>query len=112
MGVVVVLYLSSLVESYSRLRSAEDRLESAVKTKNELEAKRQELLLELESVQTEDFKEYLAREKLGLVKEGEYVVILPEEEILQRLSPREIESIELELPKKNWVKWGEVLFDI
>ncbi len=62
--------------------------------------------LEREILQTQSgaFIEKQVRDRLGLVKEGEATVVLPDEEILRRLAPQ-IPPESHTLPDPNWKKW-------
>jgi len=62
--------------------------------------------LEREILQTQSgaFIEKQVRDRLGLVKEGEAIVVLPDEEILRRLAPQ-IPPESDTLPDPNWKKW-------
>jgi len=111
-GFVMLAYLSSFIKSYIRLRASDQRLFTAQDELKQLEQQKKDLLRQLELVETDEYKEFQAREKLGLIKEGELVVILPSEDILRRLSPRKADSFQLELPQPNWRKWVEVLFNV
>lgn len=74
-----------------------------------LKKEQEELLRKKEQVQNDEFIEKEAREKLGLAKEDETVVVLPKEEILKRLAPKpEEESTNKPLP--IWRRWVEMFF--
>lgn len=111
-GFIMLAYLSSFIKSYIRLRASDQRLYTAQDELKELEQQKKNLQRQLELVETDEYKEYQAREKLGLIKEGELVVILPSEDILRRLSPRKADSEQLTLPLPNWRKWIEILFNV
>ena len=69
-----------------------------------LKAKNNELQAKIEEMGSEVYIENQIRNNLGLVKEGEIVVVLPEPEVLKKLAPvYEVE--EEELPEPNWKKW-------
>ncbi len=53
----------------------------------QLEKEQAELLKLKEQVDSPQFAEHEAREKLGLAKPGELVVVLPSEDILRKLAP-------------------------
>ena len=74
----------------------------------ELQIKNEELKRQLEYVKSAEFLEKEAREKLGLAREGEVVVILPEnlEELISANQPKI--SVNQEIP--NWKKWLKLFF--
>jgi len=69
-----------------------------------LQIEAEEIQRRIDQAQTTDFVEKEIRNRLGLVKESEIVVVLPEEEVLRSLAPKVPEDIEI-LPDPNWKKW-------
>lgn len=71
----------------------------------ELSAKREQQFLKerLYYVQTNEFIEKEAREKLGMVKSGEQIILLPqnEEKIVQQVKKESV---------PNWEKWKRLFF--
>lgn len=59
---------------------------------------------EITQAQGEAFIEKQVRDKLGLVKEGEAIVVLPDEETLRKLAPQPPEEVDT-LPDPIWRKW-------
>ena len=78
-----------------RIKRAEIEVETEKKTNEELKKR-------LAEVQSSEFIEKEAREKLGLGKEGETIVVLPEQNSSQpsALNPQNSEP--------NWRKWWKV----
>lgn len=63
----------------------------------------------LTQTQSGEFVEKQIRDKLGLAKEGEIVLVMPDAEILQKLAP-DLPKNEASLPLKNWEKWYRLFF--
>ena len=61
----------------------------------------------MEKVQSDIYIEKQMRDKLGLAKEEEVVIIMPDEEILRKLAPTYPEE-EQTLPDPNWKKWAQL----
>lgn len=109
---ILLIFGLYLIVSFSRdifdliQRSKEQEKEQLELEK--LEIRQEELKKQLEYVKSSEFVEKQAREKLGLAREGEVVVILPEnvEEII-RGNQSEI-SAHQEIP--NWKKWLKLFF--
>jgi cell division protein FtsB len=89
--------LSKLNKAKGKVAKVEQNIEKLIRENKELEER-------LKEVQSTQFVEKEIRDKLGLAKEGEIVVVLPDEEILRKLAPK-IEEEETELPDPNWKKW-------
>jgi cell division protein FtsB len=102
--VLVLFLIISTVKNIGRVGS----INSAVqKEKEKIEKMKEEnVRLEAEIAQTqgEAFIEKQIRNKLGLAKVGESVVILPSSEILIKLAPQ-MPVEQNFLPDPNWKKW-------
>lgn len=97
--VYLIFVLSSnllgIYKAGGRVEEAREKLE-AERIRNE------ELRKKVAEVQSEEFVEREAREKLNLQKEGELVVILPESEVRMGVETEKIAE------KANWEKWWEL----
>lgn len=92
---------------------------NASRVKAQIKAEQDKVLkMRLENIELEkrialtqggDFIDREIRNKLGLVKNGEVVVVLPDVEILRQLAPPEVENKDT-LPDPNWKKWGKLFF--
>jgi len=103
--VVLVIAYNILVQIMDAVKSG-DRLSSAAETVYKLEAKNRQLKGKLSEVQSLGFIEKEARNKLGLGKAGETVVVIPEEKLKMVMGASK--SAEPRLP--NWLGWWKVFF--
>lgn len=110
-GLMIIVNLFS--SSRSLLKRKDIFLEKEKELK-ELEKKNLELKGKLKKVQSEEFVEKEAREKLGMGKKGEVVVILPEFELRgSSLNQNQFGSgqgSEVEEEIANWRKWYNLFF--
>lgn len=104
------LVLVSVLRGISRLVFSGDRVKSSQAKLEELKVEQERLKYELGQISSDFYREKLARDKLGLAKEGEKVVVLPSEEILRRLSPRKLELEKTDSQEPNWKKWAKLFF--
>ena len=104
--IVLVVAYNLLVQISDALRHGE-RLSSAAETVFKLEAKNRELKKKLSQVQSQQFIEEQARNKLGLGKAGETLVIIPDEKLKTVLGASN-SAQEVRLP--NWLGWWKVFF--
>ncbi len=102
--VVSMLLMVELVRSSWRLWKKQDIVAERQGELAEVEAENRELTRQLEEAKTEGFVERVAREKLGLVKEGETIVVMPNAKFQM---PNEEEK-GAELP--NWKRWWGLFF--
>ena len=86
-----------------RLYKAGGRLTEEEKKLTEVQKENQALKDRLAEVQTPEFLEREAREKLGMGKEGEVVVVIPPEE-LQAANKQQTDKKQ----EPNWIKWRKL----
>ena len=110
--IIVFLVLVSAARSISSLTSSRSRVQIAEERRAAIGKEQEKLKDELSVVQSDFFQEKLARDKLGLAREGEVVIVLPDEALLRRLSPRVVEEEKRELPEPNWKRWASLFFEI
>lgn len=106
---ISVLTAVSLARNVIRIRRVNKSIEEEGTRFEKLEAENEELKAKVEIYKSEDYKEKQVRDKLGLVKEGELVVVLPDDEVLRKIAPKRMEDQE-NLPDSNWKKWWKLFF--
>lgn len=111
-GFLVIILVAGIVvynllgDTWKAVRAG-DRLSQAIEELHNLEIKNKELKNQLLQVKSAEFIEQQARDKLGLVKEGETVVVIPEEKIKQVLGlSKKIKEVKF----PNWLGWLKVFF--
>lgn len=102
--VLALLFGLSLVRNVLRILEAGKRIGDAQARVDRLKDENEELERKLAQSQSEEFIEKQFRDKLGLSKEGETIVVLPDEETLRKIAPRPVEEDET-LPDPTWRKW-------
>jgi cell division protein FtsB len=102
MGLLLAIKLS--INIYRIWRTG-DRITQAQVQLDNVKKEQAELKQRLAQVQTAEFVEKEAREKLGYGKDGEIIVIVPKLEESQ-------ESDSSEGPIENWRKWWELYIGI
>lgn len=103
---VSLFLIVSMGRSTLQIFGRGNALEEARQRIRELEEEQARLLELKEKVESQEFMEKEAREKLGLAKPGEVVVILPPDEALRKLAPDfDTEHFAEELPiYKRWMR--------
>lgn len=106
-GIIVfeLLLIVSLLRGIEMSKKSRGRVSELEKRREEASSRKEELEKRLEYVESEEYLEKVAREELNLAKEGETVVILPDQKQLQ-----EQEEGEVVEEMTNWEKWKVVLF--
>lgn len=112
MGLVasVVLFLiliSSFIKSVKRIRIGDSVIEKTKVKIEKVEAENLKLAEQLKIIQSDEYLEKQLRDKMGLAKEGEIILVLPEADIVRKLSPQIPIDEEIK-PKPNWQKWLEM----
>lgn len=107
--IVSLILIFTISRNTFDLAKRGDSIEEAKKRVEELKQEQARLLSLREKVESEEFVEREAREKLGLAKPGEVVVVLPPEETLRRLAPKIEEN---DSPEKLpiWKRWVRMFF--
>ena len=100
----------SLYRSITRTGAVNLGIEEAQEQVDKLKEENQRLEEKIKAVRNIEFVEKQLRDKLGLAKEGEIVIVLPEDDVLRKLAPK-IEEVEEVLPDPNWKKWAK-MFDL
>ena len=100
-GLVLILVIFNLVNQISSTMGVSKRLKEAADDVSRAQIKNKELKDKLSWIKSPKFVEEIARNKLGLVKDGETIVIIPEDKIKEILGATE--SAEPRLP--NWKGW-------
>ena len=107
-GIILISLLVgyNLIVQITDALKSQDRLFSQAEVVYQLEAKNREFKKKLSEVQTPQCIEETARNKLGLGREGETIVIIPEEKLKSILGASQ--SAVIRLP--NWLGWWKVFF--
>ncbi|CAN5294448.1 hypothetical protein BH10PAT1_BH10PAT1_7170 [soil metagenome] len=102
---IIILILSlSLIKSISKIVGSNQKLVDASQKVQKLKEENAKLAKNLQEAESPQFVESQARDKLGLAKKGEIVVVLPDETTLRALAPK-MESEKPTLPDPVWKKW-------
>ncbi len=107
---LAVFLALSLVRNIQKIRNANEKIDNAEKKLEDLNKESLLLQKKLKEVESTNFIVKEARDKLGLAKEGEIVLILPEDEVLRKLSPKDINGEEIMLTEENWKEWFKLFF--
>jgi cell division protein FtsB len=107
--VFFILLTLSLARNVVRILRAGQRVEEAEGRVEKLKKENEELKKRLEMVGSEGYIEEQLRDNLGLAKEQEIIIVLPDEETLRALAPR-LEEEKETLPDPNWKKWMKLFF--
>jgi cell division protein FtsB len=106
---LVILFSLSLIRNVVRVFQARGKIGQAQERVEKLEEDNKRLQEQLEIAQSQGYIEQQLRDKLGLAKEGEIVIVLPDEEFLRKIAPSSIEEEET-LPDPIWKSWLKLFF--
>jgi cell division protein FtsB len=99
-----LVLIISLSKSIIKINGSDSKIKDAENSFLELKKENEALTKQLQTIKTTQFIERIARDKLGLAKKGEIVVVLPDSESLRALAPK-VEEKEVTLPIPTWKKW-------
>lgn len=103
---VVLIVAYNLISQIIQTTKSSERLSQAADSVYKLEAKNRALKEKLTQMQSPQFLEEEVRNKLGLSKKGETIVVIPEDKIKLVLGTSS--SAQIRLP--NWLGWLKVFF--
>lgn len=100
--IIALIFVYNLLNQITSTLKSGDRLSVETEKLHQLEIKNRQLTQKLFEVKTPEFLERQARDKLGLTKEDETLIIIPDEKI-QSVMQAQIQKQEEKLP--NWQGW-------
>jgi len=103
---IIGLFAYSLITRTMEAVKSGERLSQSAEAVFQLESRNKILKKKLSAIQSTDFIEEEVRNKLGFVKKGETVVVIPEEKLKLVLGASK--SAQVRLP--NWLGWLKVFF--
>ena len=102
--ILVVLLTLSLVQNIGKVKRIRGGIAAEKAKIVKMKAANEILANQVAQAQKPEFIDKEIRNKLGLVKTGETIVVLPNEEVLRSLAPK-LETEQEALPDPNWKKW-------
>ena len=107
--IISLLMLASLARNIIKVRGAKERLKEKEDRIEKIRRENEELSQKAETFKSDEFIEKQLRDKLGLAKEGEMIVVLPDKETIKKFAPNDEKEEEI-LPDPNWKKWLKLFF--
>ncbi|OGG07288.1 hypothetical protein A2872_01635 [Candidatus Gottesmanbacteria bacterium RIFCSPHIGHO2_01_FULL_42_12] len=98
-----LILIAITVRSIVDLWRVGDSVTLREKEVQKLQEKNDSLKMRIYDVESPEYLERIAREKLNLARPGEYVVIFPKGE-------KASESAQIKDVRPNWQKWKEIIF--
>lgn len=102
--IIFIVLASSFIKSLKRIRNGDVLVEKTRLRLEKIDDENRKLAEQFKIAQSDEFMEKQFRDKLGLAKEGEIIIVLPEASILRKLSPSIPEEEKIKL-RPNWQKW-------
>ncbi len=102
-GLILILSVT-LLKNIGHTKDVQKQIEAEKAKIEKIETDNQKLIAQITETQSPQFIEKQVRDKLGLGREGEAVVVLPDEDTLRKLAPK-IPQDEDTLPDPTWKKW-------
>ena len=107
--ILIILLAVTLVRDVQRANQIKAQVQAEKAKVAGIQADNTKLMAELAQTQNPDFIEQDIRNKLGLGKAGEAIVVLPDDETLRKLAPQMPVEVDT-LPDPNWLKWEKLFF--
>lgn len=106
---LVIIFLFSTIKNIGRVSNIRKQVAYEKERVEKMRAENIKLEEQIAEANSSAYIEKQIRDKLGLAKDGEVVVILPDNEIVKSLAPLLVD-VENSLPDSNWVKWKKLFF--
>jgi cell division protein FtsB len=106
---LTVIFIISLIRNVFKIATARNEVEKERVRIAKINRENAELGKRLAEVKSQDYIEKQLRDKLGLAKPGEIVVVMPDADTLRKLAPKLVEE-EAVLPDPTWKKWLRLFF--
>ena len=107
-GLILILSLS-VFNNLRRDTQISSQIQAEKDKIAKIQAENNKLQDQLAQTQNPNFIEQEVRDKLGLGKAGEAIVVLPDDETLRKLAPQMPVEADV-LPDPNWIKWEKLFF--
>lgn len=102
--ILIILLAFSIVRNIGGAGRVEAEIEAERAKVEKMKEDNKKLQEEIAQSQGDAFVEKQIRDKLGLVKEGDVIVVLPDSDVLRQLAPQSPEENDT-LPEANWKRW-------
>lgn len=100
----IALLAVSVLRNIGKVKRIREEIAAEKQRIAKIEAENKNLERQVALTMSPQFVEKEIRNKLGLVKTGEVVVVLPDADILRKLAP-EAKIVQDDLPLPIWEKW-------
>jgi cell division protein FtsB len=107
--IIVIILVFSIIKNINRVLNIRKQVQIERQRVEKMQAENVGLQAKINQAQGQDFIDKQIRDKLGLTKEGEAIVILPDESIVRSLAPS-VSTNQDTLPDPNWKKWKKLFF--
>ena len=105
--ILLIILSSSLFRSIKTIKEGDLVIEKTRIKVQKAEEENKKLATQLETIKSDEYIEKQFRDKLGLAKEGEILLVLPDNETLAKLAPTLPNEEEISL-KPIWKKWMDL----
>ena len=105
--VLIFFLLVSTVKNLQKVAGIKSAVQAEKAKVEKMKADNAALQAQIAQIQSPEFIESQIRNKLGLVKPGEAIVVLPDADTLRKLAPQ-MPVEEDSLPDPNWKKWEKL----
>lgn len=103
----VFFFIASVINTSKKIKLVNKEVESREQQRAKLKEEEKDLQEKLDEITSEEYFEKQVRNQLNLSKENEIVLILPDDETLRKLVPKDVEE-EASAPVPNWKKWADL----
>lgn len=102
--ILSILIIGAFFRNFSKLKKAKEKIAEKEREVNDLKKKNEENKNRLKEISSDSYIEKQLRDSLGMSKDGEKVIVLPDEETLKSFVPNIPQTVGV-VEEPNWKKW-------
>lgn len=102
--IIGIILIINTVKAISDAWRAGDRVEFRAQKISQLERENEKIKQKIAEVESPEYLEQIARDKLNLSKPGEILIILPKDYLASTSAELQTDN------RKNWEKWRDLIF--
>jgi len=103
----IIVFAASVIQTSGKIKKINKEVDDRVNKLAELQKEKEKMQKKYEEVTSQEYMETQLRNQLNMSKSNEIILVLPEDELLRKLSPTDGDENEIDT-MPNYLRWAEV----
>ena len=103
----LILFVASAIQTNGKIKKINKEVEDREDKLAELKKEEEQMQKKYDEVTSQEYMEKQLRNQLNLSKENEIILVLPEDEILKKLVPKDEVEDQIAITP-NYIKWAKL----